>query len=67
MTALFYVVDTTTGVRHEPGHPDEPAALIDLATRYADLPHVDSPDRYVVEQQAVTPWAYAMPAQHANR
>ncbi len=61
MTGLyfrFYVVDTDDGTRFEPGHDTEAAALLELADRYTGL-LCEQPDRFVVEQQAVSPWAYA--------
>ncbi len=54
----WFVVDTITGTRFDPGHDTEAAALLELVTRYAGLP-CEQPDRFVVEQQAVSPWAYA--------
>ena len=62
----WYVVDTITGVRFEPGRDTYAEAvrdLIDRSTAHDD----DVPGRFDVIQEAATPWAYAVPMQETIR
>jgi hypothetical protein len=62
VNGAWYVVDTVTGCRFEPGHRDYPTALLALADTTASNEGCTA-GRFDVERQTETPWVYAVPAQ----
>lgn len=65
---LFYVVDTVTGVKYEPGHPTVGEACLACADKQFEFEGCTG-DRFQVEPgPAEGPWAYAtVPQQPARR